>query len=205
MVDTSDEWIFTRTGIRERRIAAEGEFTSHMATHAAERALEQAGLAAGGSRTHHHRHHHPGHAHPGDGLLCPATARRVPRGGLRYFRRVLGISLRDENLQAPDFRWRLQQRAHHRRGKTLVDHQLGGSLDLRVVRRWRRGRRLAPRPTRRRRDCRDGNGHRRQSHAPAGGSRRRNGLPDHPAATSTTTSIRSTCRARRFSRSPSTA
>lgn len=45
-VDTSDEWIVTRTGIRERRIAAEGEFTSHMATHAARHALEQAGLAA---------------------------------------------------------------------------------------------------------------------------------------------------------------
>ncbi len=45
-VDTSDEWIVTRTGIKERRIAAEGEFTSHMATHAAKRALEQAGLAA---------------------------------------------------------------------------------------------------------------------------------------------------------------
>lgn len=44
-VDTTDEWIVTRTGIRERRIAAEGEFTSHMATHAARRALEQAGLA----------------------------------------------------------------------------------------------------------------------------------------------------------------
>lgn len=46
MVDTSDEWIVTRTGIRERRIAAEGECTSHMATEAAKRALEQAGLAA---------------------------------------------------------------------------------------------------------------------------------------------------------------
>ena len=45
-VDTSDEWIVSRTGIRERRIAAEGEFTSHMATHAARHALEQAGLAA---------------------------------------------------------------------------------------------------------------------------------------------------------------
>jgi 3-oxoacyl-[acyl-carrier-protein] synthase-3 len=45
-VDTSDEWIFTRTGIRERRIAAEGEFTSHMATNAARKALEQAGLEA---------------------------------------------------------------------------------------------------------------------------------------------------------------
>ena len=46
MVDTSDEWIFSRTGIRERRIAAADEFTSHMAVKAAERALEQAGLAA---------------------------------------------------------------------------------------------------------------------------------------------------------------
>ena len=46
MVDTSDEWIFSRTGIRERRIAAKDEFTSHMATKAAEKALAQAGLAA---------------------------------------------------------------------------------------------------------------------------------------------------------------
>ncbi|MEI6675307.1 MAG: beta-ketoacyl-ACP synthase 3, partial [Verrucomicrobiota bacterium] len=45
-VDTSEEWILTRTGIRERRIAADDETTSHMATHAARRALEQAGLAA---------------------------------------------------------------------------------------------------------------------------------------------------------------
>lgn len=42
MVDTTDEWIVTRTGIRERRIAAEGEFTSHMAAKAAQRALDQA-------------------------------------------------------------------------------------------------------------------------------------------------------------------
>ena len=45
MVDTSDEWITTRTGIRERRVAAEDELTSHMAAKAAEKALEQAGLA----------------------------------------------------------------------------------------------------------------------------------------------------------------
>ncbi len=41
-VDTTDEWIVTRTGIRERRIAAEDEFTSHLATNAARRALDQA-------------------------------------------------------------------------------------------------------------------------------------------------------------------
>lgn len=44
MVDTSDEWITSRTGIRERRMAAKGEFTSHLATNAARKALEQAQL-----------------------------------------------------------------------------------------------------------------------------------------------------------------
>ncbi|MCP5535713.1 MAG: ketoacyl-ACP synthase III [Akkermansiaceae bacterium] len=46
MVDTSDEWITTRTGIKERRIAADDEFTSDLGTKAAERALQQAGIAA---------------------------------------------------------------------------------------------------------------------------------------------------------------
>jgi 3-oxoacyl-[acyl-carrier-protein] synthase-3 len=46
MVDTSDEWIVTRTGIRQRRIAAPGETASVMATHAACQALAQAGLDA---------------------------------------------------------------------------------------------------------------------------------------------------------------
>ncbi len=44
MVDTSDDWITSRTGIKERRIAAEGEFTSHLASHAGRKAMEQAGL-----------------------------------------------------------------------------------------------------------------------------------------------------------------
>lgn len=42
MVDTSDEWIVSRTGIRERRIAAEGESTSDMGIKAAEKAIEKA-------------------------------------------------------------------------------------------------------------------------------------------------------------------
>jgi len=45
-VETSDEWIVTRTGIKERRIAAEGENTSHLASKASLKALEQAGIAA---------------------------------------------------------------------------------------------------------------------------------------------------------------
>jgi 3-oxoacyl-[acyl-carrier-protein] synthase-3 len=45
-IDTSDEWIVQRTGIRERHIAAEGEFTSHLAIKAAQAALTDAGLDA---------------------------------------------------------------------------------------------------------------------------------------------------------------
>ena len=41
-IDTTDEWITTRTGIKERRIAADDEHTSDMAAHAAQRALERA-------------------------------------------------------------------------------------------------------------------------------------------------------------------
>ncbi len=46
MVDTSDEWIRTRSGITERRVTPEGEFTSTIATVAAREALERAGVEA---------------------------------------------------------------------------------------------------------------------------------------------------------------
>jgi 3-oxoacyl-[acyl-carrier-protein] synthase-3 len=45
-VDTSDEWIVARTGIRTRYVAGEGETTASLATDAARRALEQAGISA---------------------------------------------------------------------------------------------------------------------------------------------------------------
>jgi 3-oxoacyl-[acyl-carrier-protein] synthase-3 len=45
-VATSDEWIVQRTGIRQRHIAAEGEFTSHLAIKAAQAALADAGVDA---------------------------------------------------------------------------------------------------------------------------------------------------------------
>jgi 3-oxoacyl-[acyl-carrier-protein] synthase-3 len=43
-IDTSDEWIVQRTGIRERRIAADGEMTSDLAVKSAEAALKNAGM-----------------------------------------------------------------------------------------------------------------------------------------------------------------
>jgi 3-oxoacyl-[acyl-carrier-protein] synthase-3 len=45
MVDTSDEWIFKRTGIKERRIAASDETTSDMGVKAAQKAIERSGIA----------------------------------------------------------------------------------------------------------------------------------------------------------------
>lgn len=45
-VETTDEWIRQRTGICQRHIAAEGEFTSHLAIKASQRALDHAGIKA---------------------------------------------------------------------------------------------------------------------------------------------------------------
>ena len=45
MVDTTDEWILKRTGIKERHIAAEDEYTSDMAAKACELAIERSGIA----------------------------------------------------------------------------------------------------------------------------------------------------------------
>lgn len=46
MVETSDEWITTRTGIKERHIAAANEFTSDLGAEAARRAMKMAGVTA---------------------------------------------------------------------------------------------------------------------------------------------------------------
>jgi len=46
LIDTTDEWIVTRTGIRERRFAADDETTVSLAAHAAEKALADAGMTA---------------------------------------------------------------------------------------------------------------------------------------------------------------
>jgi 3-oxoacyl-[acyl-carrier-protein] synthase-3 len=46
MVETTDEWITTRTGIKERHIAAENEFTSDLGAEAARRAMKMAGITA---------------------------------------------------------------------------------------------------------------------------------------------------------------
>ena len=47
MVDTTDEWILTRTGIKQRRIAKKDEYTSDLGLNAAKKALEDANLCGG--------------------------------------------------------------------------------------------------------------------------------------------------------------
>src|ERR1700722_18586533 len=47
MVDTNDQWIVQRTGIRERRIASESDTTASLATAAGRKAIESAGLEPG--------------------------------------------------------------------------------------------------------------------------------------------------------------
>ncbi len=46
LVDTSDEWIVTRTGMKERRIASDDEYSSNMGAEAAKNAIEMSGLSA---------------------------------------------------------------------------------------------------------------------------------------------------------------
>ncbi len=84
MVDTTDEWITSRTGIKARRVAATDEFTSDLATHAALRAMKQAGGQARANRLDHRRHHHAGHAISIHRLSGAAEDRRVSRGGVRH-------------------------------------------------------------------------------------------------------------------------
>ena len=54
-IETSDEWIRERTGIRERHFAADGQTTSDLATDAATRALEAVADRAGAARPPHLR------------------------------------------------------------------------------------------------------------------------------------------------------
>jgi 3-oxoacyl-[acyl-carrier-protein] synthase III len=62
MMDTSDEWIRERTGIKRRHIAAEGETTGSMGLEAARRAIEDAGIDADEIGLHRTRCSRPRHA-----------------------------------------------------------------------------------------------------------------------------------------------
>ena len=67
LVDTSDEWIQERTGIKERRFAAQEEALSDIALPAVREALAEAGADAVRDRPHHLRH--------GDARTCSSRPR----------------------------------------------------------------------------------------------------------------------------------
>ena len=137
-VDTSDEWIVQRTGIRERHIAADGEFTSHLAIKAAQAALADAGLTPqdidlivlrdldAGQHLSGDRGRDPGRARHHHGL------RLRPAGGL------LGLRLRAGDGRQIAARRAGQARAGDRRRDLLAHPRLDRPHHLRAVRRRRR-------------------------------------------------------------------
>ena len=144
-MDTTDEWIRTRTGIERRHIAADGETTVDLAEHAARRALEAAGVAPAevdfivfGTTT-------PDLVFPNCGVLlqerlgcrgCRRSAWRPPAAGFMY-----ALSIADKFVRCG----RGQVRAGDRRGDALAHHRLERSRHRGAVRR-RRGRRGARSP-----------------------------------------------------------
>jgi hypothetical protein len=100
MVDTSDEWITTRTGIKERRVAAKNEFTSDMAVKAAQRAMKMAGVIAEQIDLIIRGDHHPGHAVSLHRLPGAAKTWRPPRRRLRSGGGLLGLHLWPGNRTA---------------------------------------------------------------------------------------------------------
>ena len=139
MVDTSDEWIVTRTGIRERHIAADDEMASDLALGASRRALAAAGIAPEDLGPDHRRHHHAGHDLPQHGLHPAGQAghpRRAPAfdvqavcSGFIYALATADLFVRSGALPL--------RPGSGRRG--IFPHpRLDRPLDLRAVRRRRR-------------------------------------------------------------------
>ena len=137
LVETSDEWIISRTGIRERHIASDGEHFSDFCTRAAELALKRA------------------HVKPEDldmilvgtisgDMPFPATsclvqrnlgATRAAAGHLRGLRR---LSLRPAPRRRPDPVGQGAERARHRRRDPVALRGLDRPQHLRALRRRRR-------------------------------------------------------------------
>ena len=137
-IDTSDEWIVQRTGIRQRHIAADGEFTSHLAINAARAALDQCRDRRAGDRPDRACDLDARQHLSGNRGRRAARARHQPRRGLRPAGGLLGFRLRARHRrQFPALR-RLQAGAGDRRRNVLAHSRLERPRHLRAVRRRRR-------------------------------------------------------------------
>ena len=153
-IDTSDEWIVQRTGIRQRHIAAEGEFTSHLAINAARAALATCRHRRAGDRPDRAGDLDAGQHLSGDRGRGPERARHPSWRRLRSAGGVLRLRLRARHRRQFPARRRLQARAGDRRRDVLAHSRLERPRHLRAVRRRRRrgraggaGRSRASRPT----------------------------------------------------------
>jgi predicted naringenin-chalcone synthase len=131
MVETSDEWILQRTGIRERHIVEPGVATSDLATEAAKKAIERAGLTPDdidfivvGTTT-------PDMLFPSTACLVQHKIGASRRLGLRPVRRVFGIHLCADDGSANGVHRREQTRAGDRRGRHVEHHRLHRSHHVR--------------------------------------------------------------------------
>ena len=149
MVETSDEWIVQRTGIRERHIVDEGEATSDLAIRAAQQAMERAQRHAGGDRLHRGGHHHA--------ATCssppPPTSSSIGWAAATRARSTSTPPARARSTACPSApstsqTGKYRTRAVHRRRVPLAHHRLHRPRHLHPARR-RGGRRgaAARRPT----------------------------------------------------------
>ena len=137
MVDTSDDWITQRTGIRERHIAADGETTSDMAIAAARVGARRRADRCPVDRPDRARDLDARQHLSGERRDRAGRARHHPRRGVRSAGGLLGLRVRagDRRRAAQD--QRLQARAGDRLGDLFAHSRLAGSRHLRAVRRWR--------------------------------------------------------------------
>ena len=94
IVDTTDEWITSRTGIKQRHKAADNEYTSQFGTKAAQQALERAGLKAEDIDIIVCATTTPDQIMPSTGALDSSPDRRDKCRRNGYFCGLFGISLR---------------------------------------------------------------------------------------------------------------
>ena len=132
MVETSDEWILQRTGIRERHIVEPGVATSDLAAEAARQAITRAGSPSDidfivvGTTT--------------PDMLFPSTACLVQhkigatRVGIRLVRRVFGIYLRAHDRGSDGVERRQPSRPRDWRRRDVQHHRLHRSDDVRDFR-----------------------------------------------------------------------
>ena len=136
IVDTSDEWITSRTGIKARRVAATDEFTSDLAAHAAIRAMKKAGVKAEEIDLIIVATITPDMPFPSTACLVQRKINAYRAAAFDIEAACSGFILRAGNRPAIHHVPHLQHGAGDWRGETFLHCGLDGPQHLRAV--WRR-------------------------------------------------------------------